>query len=112
MKTVDCFGETFPAKYAVCSRCHGEGHHTNPAIDGDGLTASDIEYHMDGDSEFLDNYFSGVYDVVCHSCDGKRVELVPDFDRMTTQQRKDYEEARQADLEDRLMRQAELRAGC
>lgn len=112
MKTVDVNGNTYPAKYDVCPRCRGEGTHTNPSIDGNGLTASDIDYHMDGDPEFLDNYFSGVYDVACHECDGKRVVLVVDEEMLSTEQMEQLAEDYSEDLADRLMRDAERRFGC
>ena len=31
-----------PAKFEVCHRCQGTGTHTNPSIDGNGITASEI----------------------------------------------------------------------
>ncbi|RLI66792.1 MAG: hypothetical protein DRO67_00015 [Candidatus Asgardarchaeum californiense] len=61
-----------PAMYAVCDRCNGEGRHTNPNIDADGLTEDFIN-----DPEFMENYRNGVYDVTCSKCNGKRVMLVP-----------------------------------
>jgi len=63
-----------PAKYEVCSRCEGEGKHTNPAIDGNGISREDF----DADPDFEEAYFSGRYDVECEVCGGKRVELVVD----------------------------------
>lgn len=63
-----------PAKYEVCSRCNGEGKHTNPAIDGNGIS----QEQFDEDPDFAEAYFSGRYDVACEVCGGKRVELVVD----------------------------------
>lgn len=68
---------TLPAKYEVCSRCEGTGTHTNPSIDGNGLTSSDME---DWDAEDVENYKTGVYDVVCEECGGLRVVLEVDRD--------------------------------
>jgi hypothetical protein len=63
--------EELPAKYAVCSRCRGEGSHVNPAIDGHGLSREDF----DEDPDFEEAYFEGRYDVTCHECKGERVVL-------------------------------------
>lgn len=60
------------ARYAACDRCHGNGTHTNPNIDGNGLPQECVE-----DDDFMDDYLGGVYDVTCETCDGKRVVAVP-----------------------------------
>ena len=60
---------TLPAVYEVCGRCQGEGKHTNPSIDGNGITQEEF----DEDPDFRENYFSGVYDIECEECHGKRV---------------------------------------
>jgi hypothetical protein len=67
-----------PAKMAVCSRCNGEGTHTNPSIDGNGITASEMEELGD---DFREDYMSGVYDVTCTTCKGRNVVAVPDLAR-------------------------------
>lgn len=63
-----------PAKYEVCSLCHGKGTHVNPSIDSHGLSAEDFAE----DPDFMDDYFSGAYDQTCNQCHGKRVETVVD----------------------------------
>lgn len=63
-----------PAKNEVCGRCEGEGKHTNPAIDGNGIS----QEQFDEDPDFEEAYRSGRYDVTCERCGGKRVELVVD----------------------------------
>lgn len=63
-----------PAKFEVCSRCDGEGKHTNPAIDGNGISQEEF----DQDPDFEEAYREGRYDVACERCGGKRVELVVD----------------------------------
>lgn len=65
-----------PVVYSVCPRCEGTGTHVNPAIDGNGLTREDF----DEDPDFRDDYMSGVYDVACYECGGKRVVAHPDYD--------------------------------
>ena len=64
-----------PGKNEVCSRCRGFGHHTNPAIDGNGITQSEWEEWGEDDR---DNYMSGVYDVSCEVCGGNKVVMAPD----------------------------------
>lgn len=59
--------------FKVCTRCRGTGTHVNPAIDGNGITASEMDRHDHDDEDFRDNYMNGVYDVTCHLCGGKRV---------------------------------------
>ncbi len=66
----------FPAKYQVCGVCDGKGKVVNPAIDSNGLTQEDF----DEDPDFRENYFSGMYDIECPHCHGKRV--VPSINRL------------------------------
>lgn len=58
-------------KFEVCDRCNGYGEHTNPSIDGNGLTSMDIERL--GGAEFMEEYMNGVYNVRCEKCNGARV---------------------------------------
>lgn len=60
-----------PAVNVSCTRCDGKGTHTNPAIDGNGITQS--EWNEWGWEE-RENYRNGVYDVPCYVCDGERFE--------------------------------------
>ena len=71
-----------PSRFEVCPRCEGHGKVDHPAF-SNGLTESDFAE----DEDFRENYFAGRYDVCCPECDGKRVTLVPDEDRMTEGQR-------------------------
>lgn len=77
--TYDACGEEevheLPAKFEVCPRCEGRGSHTNPSIDGNGITSS--EWDEWGEEE-KETYMSGGYDVSCERCDGQRVVLVVD----------------------------------
>lgn len=70
--------ETFPVKmvFVVCDLCNGKGKHVNPSIDAHGLSREDF----DEDPDFAEDYFSGVYDVPCAQCHGRRVHAVPDED--------------------------------
>lgn len=54
-----------PARWEICSRCSGDGHHSNPAIDGNGITSSEWG---EWDPEERDDYMSGRYDVSCEEC--------------------------------------------
>jgi hypothetical protein len=67
---------TLPGKRVVCHQCNGEGTMVNPNIGV--LTAHDME-----DEDFRESYMSGVYDVACGCCDGKRVIDVLDYDALS-----------------------------
>lgn len=66
----------FPAKRIVCYTCDGTGTTVNPSIDGNGITASEMEELGD---DFREDYMRGVYDVQCRTCKGERV--IADLDR-------------------------------
>ena len=68
---------TVPSKYEVCDGCSGKGSHVNPAIDGHGISG---EEWAEWDDDERDAYRDGRYDVVCEDCNGKRVQLVPNFE--------------------------------
>lgn len=63
-----------PTRFEVCPTCEGRGSHTNPSIDCNGLSSEDFEQ----DPDFREDYFSGVYDVQCYGCGGRRVVPVVD----------------------------------
>ena len=54
-----------PLVYEKCCNCNGSGSHTNPSIDGNGLSDD-----LAGDPEFMQDYMSGGYDVQCTECHG------------------------------------------
>ena len=64
----------FPSKFEVCWICDGKGKHTNPSIDASGISREDF----DEDPDFREDYFSGIYDITCGQCHGKRVVPVVD----------------------------------
>ena len=66
-------GQEFPAKFEVCDLCDGRGTHVNPPIDSHGLSGEDFAE----DPEFAEDCRSGVYDVECARCGGRRVVLSP-----------------------------------
>ena len=87
-ETEDEIVHELPSKYEVCPRCHGKGSHVNPNVDGHGLTWEDF----DQDPDFKEAYFSGVYDVACYECKGKRVIEVPDESLFNDEDRAAYEQ--------------------
>ncbi len=82
-----------PARWEICDRCSGHGTHTNPSIDGNGISAE--EWYDEWDDDDRENYMTGVYDVRCENrCDGGKVR-VPDLDRCSPEVQKkvaDWEE--------------------
>lgn len=87
---------SLPAKFEVCTRCRGEGTHTDPSIDGNGITASEMDELGD---DFREDYMSGVYDITCTECKGARVIAVPDRARWTSAQKRAYREAQKREQE-------------
>lgn len=57
-----------PTAWMVCPECHGEGRVLNEAFRG-----VPLEEDLVNDAEFLDDMTSGLYDVICPCCHGKRV---------------------------------------
>lgn len=76
-----------PAKWAICSRCRGEGHHGNPAFDGLSLQDETFE-----DPEFREDYFKGVYDVRCETCGGSGKVLEPDRESCSIEEIRAWEQ--------------------
>ena len=67
------------SKYEVCGRCQGEGTVVNPAFNG--ITANDIfDSHGYDSDEFFEDMGSGMYDVICPECHGKRVVTKEDIE--------------------------------
>src|SRR5271163_3691027 len=78
---------SLPAFFVVCPRCHGEGSHTHPDIDGNGITQSEME---ELGEDFREDYMRGVYDVNCGTCHGQRVVAAPDLNAWTFAQKRAY----------------------
>jgi hypothetical protein len=77
------FGEhrlCLPARYEVCDRCGGEGKHSDPRIDGNGITEDEWN-GPEWSEEERETYLSGGYGVTCHDCSGERVIPVLDEER-------------------------------
>lgn len=68
----DCAEDEVPeptpdrSPWVICTLCHGDGHHVNPAIDAGGLSREDF----DDDPDFAEGYRRGDYDVTCVRCGG------------------------------------------
>lgn len=81
-----------PSKMVVCDRCQGKGTHTNPNIDGNGISPEEFAE----DPDFERDYFNGVYDVRCSVCDGRNVVEVIDESRIPNEYKKQYEATEKA----------------
>ncbi len=99
-----------PGKYEVCGRCRGKGSHTNPSIDSHGISQEEW-FGPDWDDESREMYMSGGYDVACLECDGKRVVLEIDEEKIAPDLLAEYYKAREEkaamDREDRAIRYME-----
>lgn len=80
--------QELPAKYELCPRCEGKGQHSNPAIDGHGITQDEME---ELGPDFREDYFRGVYDIQCERCEGLRAILVPDEEKADKGLLEEYE---------------------
>ncbi len=105
---------SLPAKWAVCGRCHGDGTHVNPNIDGNGITASEMEELCDRDPDFPEDYMSGMYDVPCEECHGNHVVKEVDEEHLSEEQKALYQQwckaqqaAHEYDYEDAYFRRME-----
>lgn len=86
------------SKRIVCDRCNGDGTHTNPNIDGNGLPDECVN-----DQDFMADYMRGVYDVSCEECKGNKIIDVIDLDYLDPRDTRAYwsykDEERQAEIE-------------
>lgn len=96
-----------PSKFEVCSGCAGRGTHVNRAIDGNGISRE----QFDEDPDFEEAYFQGDYDVTCEDCDGKRVMLVADWDKMDAAEKEMYNDHLREERSYRAEVAAERRMG-
>lgn len=75
------------SKRIVCDRCNGDGTHVNPNIDGNGITADEMD---ELGEDFRENYIKGFYDIKCLDCKGERVLDVVDVDLLSIEDKKAY----------------------
>jgi hypothetical protein len=99
-------GHKLQTKYILCPRCLGTGQHVNPAIDGNGLSDERADDH-----EFMAEYVTGTYDVICEACNGLRV--VKEIDRSASPQAvvEDWDEWCRSEAETTAIYAAERRLG-
>jgi hypothetical protein len=97
-----------PVKLEVCPTCEGRGKHVNPSIDAGGLSRDDF----DEDPDFREEYMSGMYDVSCYECSGKRVVPVIDEDHCDAAILKRIHAKQEEDEDFRRLQEAERRMGC
>ena len=95
-----------PTHFVVCPLCEGKGKHVNPSVDANGLGRGQME-----DEDFMHDYMSGVYDITCNSCNGRRVVKGLDESRCTDGQLDEYYKQQQEQHDVELEMQAELRMG-
>lgn len=104
-----CDWVDLPAVYEDCDRCRGTGSHTNPSIDGNGITASEM-YELGPD--FQRDYMRGVYDVQCYDCKGRRKVLVVDEARADKEALSAFNKAQEDEWHYEAMCASERRYGC
>jgi len=107
---------SLPTRYEVCNECRGEGKHVGRAVesDGGGFTSSEWQEACHDDPDFAEDYFGGIYDVVCECCHGARVVPVVDEDSLTLEQMdvlKKYEEYQREQYDYEASCAAERRMG-
>lgn len=95
-----------PYKWEICGHCNGEG--MSSAYLGD-FTWDELN---EKGEEFIEDYFAGNYDRPCDCCNGSGKITFPNYDKMTEEQVKRYEEKIQEDIEYEAMVRAEKRMGC
>lgn len=105
--SIDGQDHILPTHKVVCPTCSGTGKHVNPSIDCDGLTREDF----DQDPDFREDYFSGAYDVTCYECGGNNVVDAIDWDRVSPELTKAYEDEMDERCEYEAMCRAERRMG-
>ena len=101
-----------PCHFVVCGRCKGEGAHTNPNIDGNGITAMEMD---ELGPDFEEAYFRGDYDVTCEECKGEKVVLEVNRNQAkhsSPEELKEYDEWAASEAETEAMYAAERRMGC
>ena len=74
----------FPCTFEVCGTCQGRGTHVNPSIDAHGISREEF----DEDPDFRDDYMSGLYDIQCNECQGRRVVPVVDESHLSDDQQR------------------------
>ncbi len=98
-----------PTRWEVCPSCDGRGttcRHVE--CDGGGFTSSEW---AEQDADFREDYLAGRYDRACDECGGRTTVKIVDFDRLSPEDAKSYDEQLAADTYCRAEEYAERRAG-
>jgi hypothetical protein len=98
-----------PTMNEICHRCDGEGVHTNPSIDGNGISTDDEIWQ---DEDFRDDYMTGAYDILCEICGGNKVIKVVDRDRCDPAKLAQFDREQEEIWAMDAMDAAERAAGC
>jgi hypothetical protein len=77
-----------PARFELCDLCEGKGKVVNPSIDAGGLSRDDF----DEDPGFEEDYHSGRFDIHCPQCQGKRVIPAVDYERLSGEEKKEFDQ--------------------
>lgn len=103
---------TVPGRYEVCGTCDGHGTHLTPSIRDHAYSREEFEEAFFEEEE-REAYFKrgGMYDVQCETCKGRRVVLVPDLDKLSAEDRKDYDAQQESIAESYRIEAAERRMG-
>lgn len=97
-----------PTRWEICGSCNGEGTTSRHVeCDGGGFTGSEW---ADLDDDFKDDYLAGRFDRACDECSGSGKVKVPDFDRLTPEQRAAWEEQEDERAECDAIQRAEIAA--
>lgn len=95
-----------PHRWAICGCCNGEGQ---------------TSAHLGDVTEWLrdectpeerEDYFAGGYDRDCPECDGTGKIMVPDFEKITAEQKAAYDLDLKIERDMRAEEEAERRFGC
>ena len=98
-----------PSKNIVCDDCMGEGK-INRFRD-DAFTLSDFDGDSEDMSTFCDENASGLYDVKCPTCNGRRVVKGPDLSELSPEGLAQYHAQLERDEDDAAMHRSEARYG-
>jgi RecJ-like exonuclease len=82
-----------PYRMEVCGNCEGHGTVMNESMRNHAYSAEEFAESFPEDED-REQYFKrgGIYDVVCTACHGKNVVPVVDEERLTKEQKAEYEE--------------------
>jgi excinuclease UvrABC ATPase subunit len=79
--------EQLPLKWEICGCCEGRGK--SSAYLG-AFTREDMD---EEGPEFMEDYMAGHYDRACDDCGGSGKVQVVDYDKLTADQKKQYDDA-------------------